>query len=261
MTANTAHRHDRELLLGGTKRNTVLELWEVQRYGSDSYDDPNYVSIYGMPPAAWYAKGARILGRTAVECTRDGLGDAIGKDVALVARHAPGAEHPVIVDPFAGSGNTLYWLARHLPGGRSIGFESDASVFRLTRHNMSALALSIEIIEADYQSGLAGLSVARDGLLVAFIAPPWGDALDETAGLDLQRTTPPVAAIVDLLVRTFPHSPLLCAIQIHETVRSASAAELRARFDWSTQRIYGLNAPGQNHGLLLGTKRWSPEGH
>ena len=32
-----------------------------------------------------------------------------------------------------------------------------------------------------------------------------------------------------------------------------SMAELRARFTWSTLRIYELNAPGQNHGILLGT--------
>jgi hypothetical protein len=35
-------------------------------------------------------------------------------------------------------------------------------------------------------------------------------------------------------------------------------ADLKARFDWSTQRIYGLNSPSENHGLLLGTKRWTP---
>ena len=29
------------------------ELWEVQRYGTDSYGDPDYVPIYGMRPADW----------------------------------------------------------------------------------------------------------------------------------------------------------------------------------------------------------------
>src|SRR3984893_519107 len=40
--------YDRELRLLGAKRNAVLELWEVQRYGSDSDGDTDYVSIYGM---------------------------------------------------------------------------------------------------------------------------------------------------------------------------------------------------------------------
>ena len=86
--------YDRQLLLGGAKRNAVLELWEVKRYGIDSYGDADYVSIYGMRPADWYAKGVRLLGRTAVECTRDGLGDAIGKDIAAIAEVDCLAEQP-----------------------------------------------------------------------------------------------------------------------------------------------------------------------
>ena len=77
--------YDCQLLLTGVKRNEILDLWELQRYGSDSYGDANHVCIYGMRPADWYSKGIRLLGRTAVECTRDGLGGAIGKDVAAEA--------------------------------------------------------------------------------------------------------------------------------------------------------------------------------
>ena len=80
--------YDRQLLLGGAKRDAVLALWEVQRYGTDTYGDADYVSVYGMRPAEWHARGVRLLGRTAVECTRDGLGDAIGKDVSAIAAKA-----------------------------------------------------------------------------------------------------------------------------------------------------------------------------
>ena len=58
--------YDRQLLLTGVKRNEILDLWEVQRYGSDSYGDADHVCIYGMRPADWYSKGIRLLGRTAV---------------------------------------------------------------------------------------------------------------------------------------------------------------------------------------------------
>lgn len=250
--------YDRELLLAGAKRNTILDLWEVQRYGRDSFGDSDYVSIYGMRPADWYAKGVRVLGRTAVECTRDGLGDAIGKDVAAIARTRPPTARTVVVDPFAGSGNTLYWLLRHLPGARGLGFESDAGVFRLTQQNMAALALPIDVVNVDYLSGLAGLSLARDELLVVFIAPPWGNALSKTSGLDLRRTTPPITEIVDFMVDKLPQNHLLCVIQVYEMVLPASLAELKARFDWSTQRAYELNTPGQNHGILVGAKHWVP---
>ena len=69
--------YDRGLLLHGSKRNEVLTLGEVQQYGIDSFADPDYISLYGMTPTEWYARGIRLLGRTAVECTSDSLGDRI----------------------------------------------------------------------------------------------------------------------------------------------------------------------------------------
>jgi len=252
--------YDRQLLLRGVKRNTVLELWEVQRYGVDSYDDPNYVAIYGMRPDEWHAKGVRLLGRTAVECTRDALGDAIGKDVAGVVATAPHSTRPLVVDLFAGSGNTLYWLMRHLPGARGLGFEFDAGVFNLTRQNLAALALPVEILNTDYRSGMVDVSAPADQLLVAFIAPPWGDALERASGLDLRRTNPPISEIVDFLFDVFTENRLLCAIQVYEKVDVASLAELRSRFDWSDLRVYPLNVAGENHGILVASKRWVPPG-
>ncbi len=44
--------YDRQLLLEGTKRNVVLDLTEVQRYGIESWGDPDYVCIYGLRPTA-----------------------------------------------------------------------------------------------------------------------------------------------------------------------------------------------------------------
>ena len=78
-------RYDRALLLLGAKRNEVLTLGEIHRYGVDSFGDPDYLQLYGMTPDQWYARGIRLLGRTAVECTRDELARAIADDVAGVA--------------------------------------------------------------------------------------------------------------------------------------------------------------------------------
>ena len=125
--------HDRALLLHGRKRNEVLTLGEVQRYGTDSFSDPNYIRLYGMTPPEWYARGIRLLGRTAVECTRDQLADRIGRDVAAVAAALPAQTHCLVLDPFAGSCNTLYWILRHVPRSRGIAFELDAQVYDLTR--------------------------------------------------------------------------------------------------------------------------------
>jgi len=248
-------RYDRQLLLLGSKRNALLELWEVQRYGSDSYSDPDYVSLYGLRPAEWYAKGIRLLGRTAVECTRDDLADRIGRDIAAIVKGQPA---PLVVDPFAGSGNTLYWIVRHLPGARGVGFELDAAVFELSSRNLAILQLPVRILQADYRGGPADLMPSGTQPVIAFVAPPWGNALSRDFGLDLRRTTPPVAEIVDVLAGKFGDAPLLCAIQVYERLDPDSLAELKQRFQWSALRIYRLNAAGQNHGILLGTRGWTP---
>ena len=251
--------YDRQLLLSGAKRNAVLEPWEVKRYGIDSYGDADYVSVYGMRPDDWHAKGVRLMGRTAVECTRDVLAHAIGRDVADVAARAPYTARALVVDLFAGSGNTLYWLMRHLPGAKGLGFELDAGVFRLTHQNLAALALPIEILNTDYRSGMTDVSVAADQMLIAFIAPPWGDALEKSSGLDLRRTNPPIVEVVNFLFNAFTQSPILCVVQVSEVVSADSLVELKTCFDWSTLQVYAMNAPGQNHGILLGSKRWVPK--
>jgi len=138
-----------------------------------------------------------------------------------------------------------------------LGFELDAEVFRLTQQNLLALTLPIDILNTDYRSGLSSAQVAADQLLITFIAPPWGDALNKTTGLDLGRTTPPITQIVDFLLHAFAHTRLLCPIQIYETVDPVSLVG-QSRFDWSELRIYNLNAPGENHGVLLAGSGWTP---
>jgi hypothetical protein len=250
--------YDRQLLLEGAKRNAVLDLTDVQRYGIESWGDPDFVCIYGLRPADWYGRGIRILGRTAVECTRDQLADNIGRDISSVAKSAPLTSGALVLDPFTGSGNTLYWILRHLPGAHGLGLEQDPVVFQLTARNLAILNLSIEVSNRDYRTGLSNLTVAQDQLLIAFIAPPWGAALNERTGLDLRRTMPPITEIVDFLITIAGEHPLLCAIQVYENLDPSSVAELVPRFSWSAKRIYGLNAPGQNHGIFMGTRGWVP---
>jgi hypothetical protein len=253
--------YDRRLLLEGAKRSAVLDLTEVQRYGIESWGDPDYVCIYGLRPADWYGRGIRILGRTAVECTRDELANNIGRDIANVAESAPLTSGVLVLDPFTGSGNTLYWMLRHLPGAHGLGLEQDPMVFQLTSRNLAILNLSIQVSNRDYKTGLSAVTMAQDQLLIAFIAPPWGDALNKSTGLDLRRTTPPITEIVDLLIGIAGKNPLLCAIQIYETLDPVSLAELIPRFSWSEKRMYRLNAPGQNHGIFMGSRGWMPGSH
>ena len=63
-------------------------------------------------------------------------------------------------------------------------------MYELTRRNIAGLDRTIDLQHGDYQSLLADRHLPPDHVVIFFIAPPWGTALDEVAGLDLRRTTP-----------------------------------------------------------------------
>jgi RNA cap guanine-N2 methyltransferase len=249
--------HDRALLLHGCKRNEVLSLSEIEQYGLDSFGNADYVSIYGMPPREWYGCGVRLLGRTAVECTPDALGDRIGRDVASVAACMP-SNQCVVIDPFAGSCNALFWILRHLPDSEGIGFESDAKVFELTHRNLAALGQRIEVVSGDYARLLERYRLPKDRGIVAFLSPPWGTALDEVQGLDLNRTTPPISEVIEQVVRRFSEHKILFGVQVYEKVSAPSLNQIRTRLDWTELHIYDINERGRNTGVLLGSQGWKP---
>jgi hypothetical protein len=258
-TDNSLSRvYDRGLLLHGSKRNEVLSLAEIERYGLDSFGNRDYISIYGMRPRDWYRQGIRVLGRTAVECTRDALGDRIGHDVASVATGMPSNEF-VVIDPFAGSCNTLFWILRHLPHSEGIGFDSDPQVFHLTHRNLMVLGQRIELILGDFEKLLRQLRLPEDRNIVAFVAPPWGTALDEAQGLDLSRTTPPIGEVIEQIACQFSKYKILFATQIYEKVNAHSLAQIQMQLDWSELGFYSINEEGRNHGILLGTTGWTPQ--
>jgi hypothetical protein len=249
--------YDRAFLLHGAKRNEVLTLAEVQRYGLESFADADYVSIYGMSPEEWHSLGIRVLGRTAVECTRDALRDRIGFDIASVAKRMPRNQY-VVIDPFAGSGNTLFWILRHLPNSEGIGYESDLNVVDLTNRNFTLIGRQIKLVHGDYARLLDELHIPGDRGLVVFVAPPWGDALDEAHGLNLCRTSPPVPEVIERVSKRFTESDILFAMQVYEKVSASSLNEVQVRFNWTDLRIYDFNEKGRNHGILLGARGWSP---
>jgi len=165
LSPKTAANHDRAFLLHGSKRNQVLSLAEIEQYGLDSFSDADYISIYGMPPREWYRHGVRLLGRTAVECTRDMLGDR--------SRCCVGCRTDALVwiggdDPFAGSCNTLFWILRHLSNAEGIAFESDPQVFEFTHRNLAILDQRVELVHGDHVRLLGERTVPEDRGIVAF---------------------------------------------------------------------------------------------
>ena len=71
-------KYDRDFLLSTEKRNQLMELWEVEKYGKDSFGDPDHVHLYGLPPKEWYDRGVRILARTCREAINDDAKSAAG---------------------------------------------------------------------------------------------------------------------------------------------------------------------------------------
>jgi len=143
------------------------------------------------------------------------------------------------------------------PARRAIGFELDDAVFELARSNISIMGLGIDLRHASYQHGLRALGQPAEDLLIVFVAPPWGHALSEGSSLDLRRTQPPVAEVIDITTGVLGDRKLLFAVQVFQTVEPDSLGAVTARLPWSALKVYDVNAPGQNHGLLLGTWGWA----
>src|SRR5215217_1778820 len=143
-------RHDRAFMLSEAQRNRLMDLWEIHKYGTDNFADPDYVCVYGMRPDEWYARGVRLLARTTLEAVRDRLGDRIGRDVARVVAGAPAGTRFAAIDPFAGSCNALYWLLRHVPDADGLAFEADRVICELTRRNLALLDRTITLVEGDF---------------------------------------------------------------------------------------------------------------
>jgi hypothetical protein len=167
---NRARIYEREFLLSPEKRNQVMELWEVQKYGTDSFSDSDYVCIYGMPPVEWYQRGIRLLARTTVECVRDSLGESIGKDVESVIRDVASSMKFAVVDPFAGSCNSLYWILRHVRNSKGIAFEIDRTIFEVTKQNLASLDKDIELVNGDYRPLLGNYRFPIDYFIVVYVA-------------------------------------------------------------------------------------------
>ena len=89
-STHSEQKYNRDFLLSPEKRNQLIELWEVEKYGIDCFGDPDHVHLYGMAPREWYERGVRILARTCLEALKDPLGNKIGEDIAEVAARAPG---------------------------------------------------------------------------------------------------------------------------------------------------------------------------
>jgi hypothetical protein len=145
---------------------------------------------------------------------------------------------------------------RHLPGAKGIGFEVEPVVFDLTTRNIAHLSAPIELVRGGYKDLVGSRRHPTDHLIVVFLGPPWGDALQPDTGLRLDRTKPPILEIVHDFEQVYGAQPVLYVTEVHEVNEPKALKTVEAAFDWSDLRIYNVNVPGLQHGVLLGTRRW-----
>jgi hypothetical protein len=118
---------------------------------------------------------------------------------------------------------------------------------------------TLALTHGNYESLIDNQAVPSDHVVIVFVAPPWGTALDEKIGLDLRCTRPPITDIFARIGREYVGHKVVFATQAYEKVNPESLMELRTMLDWSELQVYDLNLAGRNHGLLLGTRGWKPD--
>lgn len=214
------------------KRNQVLTLAEVKEMSTAFYGGPDRLSLYGMTPAQWYGRGVRILGRTAVECSIDGESAIMAREAAAFAQRFFPLEAPIVIDPFAGSGNLLFHIGKALGARDSVGWENDPLIHGMTERNLQAAGVPCRVALGDgvqLASRDERLRQAAQPLLV-LLSPPWGAGFSFEHGLNLAATEPSVFSLLSTFETSLPGRRLFFAVQIHRHTVPSSLATLQQRF-------------------------------
>ncbi|HYB91568.1 MAG TPA: class I SAM-dependent methyltransferase [Candidatus Binataceae bacterium] len=205
---------------------------EVRRAGWQLAGNPHDLRLFGLHPIAWYLLGARILGRTAVEVTRDTHAEFLAKSVAETLALA-GITISDVIDPFVGSGNLLFHIQRATRAARAIGIDVNADVMELTKRNFARLRKfrrlrlkHLELLRADW--GRAEHYVGERPTLI-LLHPPWGEAFD-VRGLDLRRTTPPMAEVLERFSGRVGTAPTVAMLQLHPLMVAESVDEITRQY-------------------------------
>jgi hypothetical protein len=205
----------RDRLLGPL-RNRFLTPDQLCEAGRLMCGRPEDLSLYGVPAPEMEARGIRILGRTAVECTKDPHPAAVAAVIAEIETATPGTGgEAMVVDLFCGSGNFGHHLGRCLK--RPVyASELDPVVHAACRRNLDRVGSTVDLRLADYRD-LLGVLPARSERDVYLVEPSWGPAFTPE-GLDLTRTSPPVPEIVRDIQRSRDYAPCLVVVETGDRV-------------------------------------------
>ncbi len=197
--------------VAGTKLNSL----HVLRAGQLLNKSINDIKLFGMSPINWYAIGIRIMGRTAVEATRDPHAEFIARSIAATLS-ASGHEIREVIDPFIGSGNLAYHVALSTGAKRIVGLDIDEDILKLTRDNFRILCRRGKLSGVDVElfcQNWSSWPKHNKASAIVIIHPPWRESFTEL-GLDLYRTEPPVPTILATL---YGRKAFVCGSDFSET--------------------------------------------
>jgi hypothetical protein len=74
--------------------------------------------------------------------------------------------------------------------------------------------------------------------------------------VDLGRTKPPIAEIVDVFETVYPSNPIRFVIEVHERLAPRSLADLQAKLERPELNYDDIRGATGRQSVLLGTRRW-----
>ncbi len=219
----------RRRFLNAPWESKQLTLGDVRRAGWELAGNPNDLRLFGMVPLAWHCLGIRIRGRTAVELTRDGHAEFLGRSVANTLAKI-GVRVSDVIDPFVGSGNLLFHVARATKATRAIGLDNSGDVMNLIRRNFARLRvfgrLRIDDLQLHQGNWTECDAYIEDRPTLFIVDPRWGDAFD-ARGLDLRKTVPPITEVLESLLKKVTATPMFAMLKIHPLMAQGSMEDIK----------------------------------
>lgn len=245
----------REALLG-PKSDEQLTVGELKDVGRIIFGAEDRFRLYGLDPEGLEKAGCDIVGRTAMECKVDAQCAPVAaatRDAVLGIKGC--ADTSIVVcDPFAGSGNMLYHVAKELKADPAFGFELTPSVADCTLSNIKKMSLEVDVTARSFMDSAAVVPPTAGAIVVVIVDPPWGGGFEFGRGLVLDKTDPTVPAVLARATAVFAEaSQVIFVIATPDDVDEESVQRVLQNQDLLV-RGAGTELPaGVNGGYIICT--------
>ncbi|CAF2008129.1 unnamed protein product [Rotaria socialis] len=210
---------------------SLLEYDELAAIGITLFGTIEAASLFGLKPNELFERNIRICARTGIEAVYDAKAVTYGLLLSdFIIKHVPDKQ-VVVIDPFLGSGNFLYSMAKYTKGYAAFGFDNSHPVYELVVANYAKLNFNAHVFFDDYANVSERVrpfdrTNLKNEMFVIGIAPPWGNGFDFKTGLNLNKTTPPCKHLIETYTKQFADLPIVFVIPLPEKVHEESLTEL-----------------------------------